>query len=789
MRLFALLLSTVLASGATLPASQPDARATLFSLGDVTLLDGPFQHAHRVNREYILSHDPERLLAPFRKAAGLPGAAIAYPNWESQGLAGHTAGHYLTALAQLVAVDADTEARQRLVSMVAALGEIQEAGGDGYVAGVPGDWWRKIEAGQLAVEPFSVNGAWVPWYNLHKTFAGLRDAYELAGIPQARDVLVRLADWCERLAGRLDDTQMQEMLRAEHGGMNEVLADVYRITGDERYLALARRFNHRAVLDPLGRGEDRLDGLHANTQIPKVIGAARIATLSGTPEGLQLARFFWDTVVHRRSVAFGGNSVREHFNSPSDFGPMLASAEGPETCNTYNMLRLSELLFEDAPQASLADYYERALFNHILSSQHPDHGGFVYFTPIRPQHYRVYSKAEACFWCCVGSGIESHGKHGRFIYAQGRDGALFVNLFIASELSWKARGITVRQETRFPDEERSSLVFSMPRAQAFPLFLRHPEWLAGDHLTVHLNGNPLRLPSQPGAYARLERTWEPGDRLEVTLPMRSHLEALPDGSPYAAFVHGPIVLAAATDRTDLTGLVAGDARMGHVADGPFRPLAQAPMLVGTSESLVSSLTRKPTADLRFTTPAIEPPPTEGIPDLIPFFRVHDARYMLYWRVVSPEALDSVRAGVAAEEASRLALARRTLDQVTPGEQQPEVEHGYEGSGSGTGVHQGRSWRDASERFSYRLKARPGAKVGLRFTTYGGERGRQMVVQVNGTTLARVSPRGEKPDTFVDHEHPLPDGSAGDETVTVTFSSAAKGTRTPRIYDVRLVELP
>jgi hypothetical protein len=600
-------------------------------------------------------------------------------------------------------------------------------------------------------------------------------------------VLVRLADWCDRLAGRLDEAQMQEMLRAEHGGMNEVLADVYRITGDKRYLALARRFNHQAVLEPLGRGEDRLDGLHANTQIPKVIGAARIATLSGTPEGLRTARFFWDTVVHRRSVAFGGNSVREHFNSPADFGPMLASAEGPETCNTYNMLRLSELLFEEAPQASLADYYERALFNHILGSQHPDHGGFVYFTPIRPQHYRVYSKAEACFWCCVGSGIESHGKHGRFIYAQGGDGALFVNLFIASELDWKARGITLRQETRFPDEERSTLVFSMPRAQAFPLFLRHPEWVAGDQLTVRLNGETLALPSRPGTYARLERTWEPGDRLELSLPMHSRLEALPDGSHYAAWVHGPIVLAAATDRTDLTGLVAGDARMGHVADGPFRPLAQAPMLVGTSESLVSSLVRKPTADLRFTTPAIEPP-AEGAFDLIPFFRVHDARYMLYWRVVSPDTLESVRAEVAAAEASRLALARRTLDQVTPGEQQPEVEHGYAGAGSGTGVHQGRSWRDAGERFSYRLKARAGAKRALRFTTYGGERGRQMDVQVNGKTLARVSPRGDKPDTFVDHEHPLPELGEGEETITVTFASA-DGARTPRVYDVRLVELP
>jgi uncharacterized protein len=257
-------------------------------------------------------------------------------------------------------------------------------------------------------------------------------------------VLVALADWCAALLATLSDAQIQQMLRAEHGGMNEVLADVSAITGEPKYLALAQRFSHRGLLEPLERHEDPLTGLHANTQIPKVIGYERIAELGGDPAGADAAVFFWERVTGHRSVAFGGNSVREHFNPVDDFGPMLESREGPETCNTYNMLRLTERLFGRDAAARYADYYERALFNHILSTQHPVHGGYVYFTPIRPRHYRVYSQPSQCFWCCVGTGMENHGKHGRFIYAH-RGDELFVNLFVASVLTWTERGLTLRQ--------------------------------------------------------------------------------------------------------------------------------------------------------------------------------------------------------------------------------------------------------------------------------------------------------------------------------------------------------
>src|SRR5690606_1813222 len=370
-----------------------------FPLDAVRLDSGPFAHAHALNLRYLAALDVDRLLAPYRIEAGLPSPAPKYPNWESMGLDGHTAGHYLSALAQQAA-QGDGGMRRRLDAMVDALAEVQRANGDGYLGGVPNGrvLWNRIASGEFQAEAFSLDGAWVPFYNLHKMYAGLRDAWLLAGNATARDLLVRFADWCDALVANLDDVQLQRILDTDHGGLNEVRADVYAITGERRHLMLARRFCHRAILDPLLRGEDRLDGLHANTQIPKVIGFARIGELDDEPAWIEAARFFWETVSQRRSIAFGGNSAREHFHPADDFSAMLASREGPETCNSYNMLRLTMLLHRLDPQPRHVEFIERVLFNHILSTQHPRHGGLVYFTPIRPRHYRVYSQPQECFW-------------------------------------------------------------------------------------------------------------------------------------------------------------------------------------------------------------------------------------------------------------------------------------------------------------------------------------------------------------------------------------------------------
>jgi DUF1680 family protein len=292
---------------------------------------------------------------------------------------------------------------------------------------------------------------------------------------KAKQILVKLSDWFIALTSRLSDDQIQQMLKSEHGGINEVFADVAAITGDDKYLEMAKKLSHKAILFPLLQAKDSLTGLHANTQIPKVVGYKRIAEIDGDTAWANAAAFFWNTVVEHRSVSIGGNSVREHFHPATDFSPMINDAQGPETCNTYNMLRLTEKLFLSDPQSAYIDYFERALFNHILSSQHPK-GGFVYFTPMRPQHYRVYSQPEESFWCCVGSGIENHGKYGQLIYAH-NENDLFVNLFMASKLVWKEKGISLIQQTNFPYEETSLLKFTISEPKSFAVHLRHPGWV------------------------------------------------------------------------------------------------------------------------------------------------------------------------------------------------------------------------------------------------------------------------------------------------------------------------
>jgi uncharacterized protein len=578
------------------------------------------------------------------------------------------------------------------------------------------------------------------------------------------------------------------MLGTEHGGMNEVLADVSAITGDAKYLRLAQRFSHRAILNPLLRHEDQLTGLHANTQIPKVIGFARIAELGGDASWRDASRYFWNRVGGPRSVAFGGNSEREHFNPTDDFSALLESREGPETCNTYNMLRLTEVLFRAEPAARYADYYERALYNHILASQHPDHGGYVYFTPIRPRHYRVYSQPGVCFWCCVGSGMENHGKYGAFLYARSaKDDALYVNLFVASELDWTERGVRLRQETTFPDTERTTLTVSTAQPQRFTLHLRHPAWCAQP--VILLNGQPLAVTSSRSSYFAIEREWREGDRVELTLPMTTTLERLPDGSDYAAVLHGPIVLAAPTDTGPLEGLLANDGRMGHISPGPYLPLDGAPMLVGDPAQLAAGLRPVAGRPLTFTAGDLIRPQAFGALELVPFFRVHDTRYMMYWRTVTADKYPAVVAALEATERAQLALEARTLDRVAPGEQQSEVEHNFTGEATRTGSTHGLRWREAvGGWFAYSLNAPSpaGSALELIVTYDGSERDRRFDVLINDRVIATVELSGDRRDRMVDIVYPLPADLAAAGPLTVKFAAREKS-RTGSVYGVRLVK--
>ncbi|MCX8157373.1 MAG: glycoside hydrolase family 127 protein [Verrucomicrobiae bacterium] len=781
----------VLSTGSlVLEAAVPPATpATLPPLSAVRLLDGPLAGAVQVNRAYLLALEPDRLLAPMLREAGLPPRARPYGNWESGGLDGHTAGHYLSALATMIAAGADTpegELSRRLGYMVAEMARCQAAAGNGYVGGVPGsrELWQAIGEGRVEV----IHKKWVPWYNLHKTYAGLRDAWLLTGNEQARAVLIRLGDWCVELIGKLSDEQMQRMLAQEHGGMNEVLADLYVITGQEKYLQAAQRFCHRAVLEPLKRQEDRLTGLHANTQIPKVIGLARLAMITGDSSAAAGAQFFFENVTRRRTVAFGGNSVSEHFNDPRNFSGMLEHREGPETCNTYNMLRLAEHLFVLRPDAALADYYERALYNHLLASIHPTQPGYVYFTPIRPQHYRVYSQPHQCFWCCVGTGMENPGRYGTFIYAQSTNG-LYVNLFIASEVSVTNLGLTLRQGTAFPDEPRTRLLLKLKQPAEFTLYLRHPAWVADGALAVRVNGQPVSVASRPSSYAALRRQWRDGDRVEVELPMRTTVERLPDGSDWVALLHGPIVLAAPAGTNDLRGLYANDSRMGHVAGGPLVPLDRVPVLLTTAEELPRFVAPDPAAGpLRFRlTGVVEPPQPEGVP-LLPFFRLHDQRYQMYWQLTTREALAARWEKLAAEERAKARREANTLDFVAVGEQQSEVEHDFAGERVATGLHNNRRWRHG-EWFQYSLATRGEKAAELAVTYWGGDQGRTFEIFANGERLATETLNNSRPGEFFEKRYPIPPAvlaRSANGRVLIRFA-AKPGALAGGVFDVRLMK--
>ena len=780
-------MKTRLAALAFLVSSAWAQAAELFPLADVRLTPGPFLDAQTTDLNYMMAMEPDRLLAPFLREAGLPVRQPSYGNWESTGLDGHMGGHYLSALALMYAATGDAEVLRRLHYFVAELKRAQEANGDGYLGGIPGgrQAWRDIAAGKLAADNFSVNGKWVPWYNLHKVYAGLRDAYRYAGNLEARAMLVALSDWALRLSAHLNEEQMQQMLRAEHGGMNEIFADVAQMTGERKYLELALRFSHQAVLQPLAQGQDKLTGLHANTQIPKVIGFKRIADMTGRQDLDKAAAFFWQTVVDRRSVAIGGNSVKEHFHDDQDFGSMIGEVEGPETCNTYNMLKLTHMLFQTEQKGSYGDYYERALYNHILSSQRPG-GGFVYFTPMRPNHYRVYSQVDKGMWCCVGSGIESHAKYGEFIYAHEGD-ALFVNLFIPSTLHWREKGVKLTQTTRFPDEGSTRL--TVDGSGSFTMKIRYPGWVADSKLVVKVNGKAVKLDAAPGGYVSLARAWKQGDRVDVQLPMSTRLEQMPDKSNYYAVLHGPIVLAAKTRLfgDERLNFLADASRMGHIAGGPVCPLEAAPMLVSDSIDFLRRFKPVKGKPLTFTAPGLVQGAAGSATEFIPFFRLHESRYTMYWQHATPANFQRMRAENAAREADWLALDALTVDQVAPGEQQPESDHFFKGEGIEAGVNGGRHWRHAKKWFSYELTDPKGEARLLRLTFARADSGRRFDIEINGVPLAEVTLAKDTAQEFYTIDYPLPASilQAKPQTLSVRFV-AKPGSIAGGLYGLRLL---
>lgn len=778
----------------SLGKAQNRQQVSYFPLQDVKLLNSPFLQAQQTDLHYILSMNPDRLLAPFLREAGLTPKAPSYTNWENTGLDGHIGGHYLSALSMMYAATGDTAVYNRLNYMLNELHRAQQAVGTGFIGGTPNSLqlWKDIKAGNIRAGGFDLNGKWVPLYNIHKTYAGLRDAYLYAGSDLARQMLVDFTDWMIDITSDLSDEQIQDMLRSEHGGLNETFADVAEITGDKKYLELARRFSHKFILDPLIKEEDKLTGMHANTQIPKVIGYKRIAELSQddknwnhAAEWDHAARFFWNTVVNHRSVCIGGNSVREHFHPSDNFTSMLNDVQGPETCNTYNMLRLTKMLYQDSPETNFADYYERALYNHILASQEPEKGGFVYFTPMRPGHYRVYSQPETSMWCCVGSGLENHTKYGEFIYAHQKD-TLYVNLFIPSQLTWKEKGVTLTQETHFPDDGKVTLRIDKAPKKGVTLKIRQPQWAEhSKEYNVKINGkSEASIVEENSNYLTLHRKWKKGDVITFNLPMKVSLEQIPDKKDYCAFLYGPIVLAASTGTGHLDGLYADDSRGGHIAHGKQIPLQEVPMLIGNPESIRNSLHKKDDNQLIFTFDGNVYPAQNKTLELIPFFRLHNARYAIYFRQANEEQFKIIQKKMATAERKATELANQTVDLIFPGEQQPESDHGIQYEQAETGTNKDRHFRRAKGWFSYNLKVKEEAGR-IRITIQKNDRNKVAILLNNNKLAVNPTISEADKDGFITLSWLLPQ-KLKSGSCPIRFTP--DGTEwTPAIYEVRLLK--
>jgi uncharacterized protein len=603
-------------------ASDP-VRARFFGLDAVRLGAGPFLDAQRRDSDYLLRLEPDRMLANFRRNAGLEPKAPVYGGWESVEpwiwirCHGHTLGHYLGAVACMYQATGDARFDERVDYIVAELAACQAKRGDGLVCAFPDGAAPLLDS--LAGKEF----AGVPWYTMHKIMAGLRDAYLHRGGGDALQVLVRLTDWIADACEPVSDEAFQKMLDREHGGMAEVLADVFVLQGDRRHLALAERFVHHAVFEPLTRKTDTLDGLHANTQIPKIVGLQRLSDVTRTPAYGEAAQFFWTTVVKTRSFATGGHGDGEHFFPRNEFEKHLGSAKTMETCCTHNMLRLTRALYEHESSASYLDYFERALFNGILASQDPSSGMMTYFQATRPGYVKLFHTPFDSFWCCTGSGMENHARYGENLYAFD-EGSLLVNLFVASTLDWKAYGVTLQQETRFPDSDQSRLTFTLAEPRELTVMLRQPAWCPA--MTVTVNGRARRVCRQPGEYARVTRRFRTGDVIDVRMPMRLHLEPLPGDPDHAALMYGPIVLAGIVGKpvNAAEQLIVNERESGKMLDEPVpiprwtRPLAELP----------TSTVRTDAESLRFRAAGFA---GGAAVDLIPFFRIAHERYTLYWR--------------------------------------------------------------------------------------------------------------------------------------------------------------
>jgi DUF1680 family protein len=606
--------------------SKIDIKAYSFDLQDVKLLDGRFKDNMDREGQWMLSLPNNRLLHSFQVNAGmltndkssLTKMPAPLAGWESldMELRGHSIGHLLSGLSFQYAATGNEVFKKKIDSLVSGLAEVQfTLNQDGYLSAFPQNYIDRCIEGKAV---------WAPWYTLHKIAAGLIDAYWYAGNKQALDVVIKMASWANKKLSNLSDLQLTIMLKNEFGGMNEAWYNLYSITGNPMHKKLGDMFYHHAVLDPLARQEDKLNKLHANTVIPKITGEARAYELTGDEKDKTITTFFWDDIIRNQTYVIGSNSDKEHFIEPGKISKFITGYTG-ETCNTYNMLKVTRHLFSWSADVKYADYYERALYNHILGQQDPATGMVCYFTPLKAGAFRVYSTRDSSFWCCVGSGFESQSKYGEAIYYH-NDRGVFVNLFIPSVLNWSEKGFKIRQQTSYPEEATTRLFVEESGNEDLSLYIRYPGWATSGAI-LKINGKRINVRQAPGSYITLNRKWDVGDKIEITFPMSLKLEPTPDNPNVAAVLYGPVVLAGKMGTVGMQ-----KPAPYHDPKDPYQyydynyhiPADLVHSLNTKNESITDLLKPVTGEPLTFATTGTKPI------IMVPYYNLHRERYVVYW---------------------------------------------------------------------------------------------------------------------------------------------------------------
>lgn len=742
-----------------------------FQLEDIKLLDGPFKHATELNIQSLLNYEPDRFLSKFRSEAGLVPKAIPYGGWEAMTIAGHSLGHYLSACALMYQSTGDQRFLDRVNYIVAELDTCQQADGNGYIGAFPNGkriLEDEVAKGNIRAQGFDLNGIWVPFYTEHKVMAGLFEAYDLCGNQKALEINKRFADWLFTIVSGLNEEQIQKMLHCEHGGINESLAELYAKTGDEKYLEISRIFHHKAILDPLSNGVDILPGKHANTQIPKLVGLARRYELTGDSTDRKTAVFFWDRVVNHHSYVTGGHCNHEYFGPPDTLRNQL-SDETTETCNVYNMLKLSEHLFEWEASPAVADFYERALFNHILSSQNPETGHVIYNLSLEMGGHKEYLDPES-FTCCGGSGMENHSKYGKNIFFHNND-ELYVSQFIAAELNWKEKRLKVRQETKFPDEQTSKLIISGEETVPLTIQIRYPKW-AVNGMEIKVNGKTKRIKENPGSFLGITRYWKDGDIVEINFPFSLRLETMPDDSARVAIFYGPLVLA-------------GD--LGAENDSNrFNP-DFVPVIMTENRNPNNWLKPIEGKTNTFETQNVGRPREI---EFKPFYATHNRSYSVYFDMFSEKGWEDHQQEYLQKLELKKQLEATTIDFFQPGEMQPEREHNFKDSKTWTGENKNRKFREVDRGgwFSCEMKVNKNEAADLVVEYWGGYTGSKTFdILVNDVTIATENISNKKPGEFFDMVYEIPQNVlAGKYNITVKFLPH-DGHRAGPVFGVRTVK--